>query len=179
MNENYKFTVVRGYHQDTPVPNDAKDLKLSFRLALVLPSTKPFSTVCLFDEKQFFEIVRKVISVIKCDSVVFDVDDQKKVSSLEGFESYIAIIPEDDKLPPKRTHFLISGNIVAMEETEFWAFCGGPDPYHDSWTLSFYTKIDLSLDLVTAFALALDCDPSSINLIEASTIPVRKSIWKR
>ncbi|MFX1538512.1 MAG: hypothetical protein ACFFDI_30335 [Promethearchaeota archaeon] len=46
---------------------------------------------------------------------------------------------------PSRIRFLMENSVVLWEESEMWSHIGGPSPYHDSVTLSFFTKRDLSL----------------------------------
>lgn len=45
---------------------------------------------------------------------------------------------------PSRIRFLMENIVVLWEESEMWSFAGGPSPYHDSVTLSFFSKRDLS-----------------------------------
>lgn len=40
---------------------------------------------------------------------------------------------------PSRMRFLRNGVVVLHEESEMWNLIGGPSPYHDSVTLSFFS----------------------------------------
>jgi hypothetical protein len=53
---------------------------------------------------------------------------------------------------PTRFRFACQGATLAIAESEPWAMVGGPAPYHDSVTLSFYTSIDVSAPLRTIFS---------------------------
>jgi hypothetical protein len=59
---------------------------------------------------------------------------------------------------PDRIEFRLSDTAVCIIESEFWNQVGGPAPYHDSVTLSFYTN-RLSADMVlgAARAAAQEC----------------------
>ena len=49
---------------------------------------------------------------------------------------------EDARDPPIRVYLVRGNRMVAYAETEPWALVGGPFPYHDSYTLAFYTADD-------------------------------------
>jgi len=53
---------------------------------------------------------------------------------------------------PTRFRFACHGATLAIAESEPWTTIGGPAPYHDSITLSFYTFIDISAPLRTIFS---------------------------
>jgi len=52
---------------------------------------------------------------------------------------------------PDRARFERRGEVVLWMETEFWSAAGGPAPYHDSVTLSFFSGADVSEDLEDLF----------------------------
>jgi hypothetical protein len=45
---------------------------------------------------------------------------------------------------PSRIAFSTAERIVLAEESELWSLIGGPSPYHDSVTLSFFSATELS-----------------------------------
>jgi hypothetical protein len=55
---------------------------------------------------------------------------------------------------PSRLRFERQGEVVLWMETEMWSLVGGPDPYHDSVTLSFFSKNDLNRELEELFRVA-------------------------
>jgi hypothetical protein len=52
---------------------------------------------------------------------------------------------------PSRIRFMCGDRVVLYEESEMWSHVGGPSPYHDSVTLSFFTARDISTDLEAIF----------------------------
>jgi hypothetical protein len=52
---------------------------------------------------------------------------------------------------PSRIVFSKTERIVLAEEMEFWSLIGGPSPYHDSVTLSFFSATDLNETLESIF----------------------------
>ena len=62
---------------------------------------------------------------------------------------------------PDRIEFRSNDCAVCIVESEFWSQAGGPAPYHDSVTLSFYTsRVSADLLLAAARAAAHDCGAS-------------------
>lgn len=53
---------------------------------------------------------------------------------------------------PDRFRFERSGQVVLLAESERWDLVGGPMPYHDSVTLSFFSAKDLSSELKKIFS---------------------------
>ena len=44
---------------------------------------------------------------------------------------------------PNRIVFTRDGTLMLLEQTEFWNVAGGPAPYHDSVTLSFFSELEI------------------------------------
>ena len=59
------------------------------------------------------------------------------------------LIDEEDF--PDRLRFLKGDTVLLHEESERWDLVGGPSPYHDSCTLSFFSGIDISDKLRAIF----------------------------
>ncbi len=59
---------------------------------------------------------------------------------------------------PERIELRCADRLVCSVESEFWHRVGGPSPYHDSVTLSFYSReLTPELVAVTAHAAAEAC----------------------
>lgn len=173
------ISMVNGYHKETPVSDMAITSHLPYRFAIIVYGPISLSGSILFDDVIFYKIIDKILIVLKPDRVIIMVDDQIEVSSLAELKSYMESLPAEDRMPPKMIRFLVGGETVAIEETEFWALCGGPSPYHDSWTFSFYTKERLNQAFEVACERACGVAQGSIKPIEASPTPVQKPLWKR
>jgi hypothetical protein len=59
-----------------------------------------------------------------------------------------ALLEEDF---PSRFRFLRSGQAVLHGEAEMWSLIGGPSPYHDSVTVSFFSSTPIDESLRTIF----------------------------
>ncbi len=59
------------------------------------------------------------------------------------------LISEEDF--PDRLRFLKADTVLLHAESERWDFVGGPAPYHDSCTLSFFSTNDISNELRAIF----------------------------
>lgn len=70
------------------------------------------------------------------------VHDGSEYSSLESFYQSTTTVSADGEIDyeiPEEIEFKISNTLLLVENTEFWAFIGGPYPYSDSFTFSFYS----------------------------------------
>jgi hypothetical protein len=84
---------------------------------------------------------------------------REKVISAEPLSVVLARWKTDSESPfPDRIEFRSNGYAVCIIESEFWNQVGGPSPYHDSVTLTFYsTQISTDLLLATARTAAHEC----------------------
>jgi len=180
MDTNSPIYIVNGYHPFTPIPEKAIKTKLNYRFALIL-DTYPFDVHDIyFKELLLIKILVQVSKVISYDSLLVVVDDCIEYQSIEDFSKYLSGIHEDDRQPPQRIEFRKNGNLVCIEETEFWYHCGGPAPYGDSYTLSFYTMENLSDSLQKASFIACELHGIRIDkIIQASLESIRLTWWRK
>lgn len=52
---------------------------------------------------------------------------------------------------PSRIRFITDGHTTLLAETERWSMVGGPTPYHDSVTISFFSATPMSEKLQNIF----------------------------
>ncbi len=57
----------------------------------------------------------------------------------------------NDQTFPDRFRFMAGGDTKLMAETEGWHIIGGPNPYHDSVTVSFFSAIPMGDELHRIF----------------------------
>jgi|GEM_PF-6093325 len=50
-----------------------------------------------------------------------------------------------------RIAFERDGTLVLLEQTGFWNLVGGPQPYHDSVALSFFSVLDIRSQIENSF----------------------------
>lgn len=175
-----RVILVRGYHLNTPIPAPALRANLRHRFAVVFDTED--TPEMEFDAKLFCDILHEISTQIPYDEINIELDDGLMLSSVsELLDSYSGITEseeeDEDREPPKRIRYSISGRASCHEETEFWVLCGGPPPYHDSYTFSFFTACDMSDSL--AWACRVACSGvNSLEMIDASSEPVSLSWWK-
>jgi hypothetical protein len=145
---------VRGYHPLTPVPEAALQASLTARLAVVLDTASPDHDTLHFPAEVFLSLLAAATDTVTHDAVEVQADAENRYDNLDPFAAHLRAAAEDERLPPLRVLILHRRQLVIMEETEFWAFCGGPAPYGDSFTASFYTEPATAERLEQAIAAA-------------------------
>ena len=181
---NTSVRFVKGYHEVTPVPQLAIDKHLEHRLGVILDicpeGVGHWDALYELEAQLFLGVLREISHVIDHDTLRIEVEGGMECESVDALGEHLLAIPEEDRVPPLRMHFRRKGKLVCLEETEFWSQCGGPLPYSDSDTLSFYTAEDMSELLVSVCSAA--CRRVSVavrtEVIQASVCPVHVPSWK-
>lgn len=168
------ISIVKGYHNCTRIPEAAVNEGLKYRLAIVLDTYRRDKVDMFFDEELYFKIIFRICDLIKPDQIkVFTIDD-KILDSLEAMKNNILSL-EDEHEPPKEIHFFKDGKINSCIYTEYWTFAGGPMPYSDSYTISVYTKDDISNELIVICDdVCNELNATITSFIEASSVPIVK-----
>jgi hypothetical protein len=144
---NYRcLSVVTGYHKCSAPPGVAYDAGLRRRFAIVLSSYRPDKDGMYFDADLFVRLLDGLLAVLLHDTLEIELPgDAVCLRSLDELSAIYAGCPEMERDPPSRMRIYNNGELVAIEDTEPWAYVGGPEPYHDSYTLSLYTAEDQSV----------------------------------
>jgi hypothetical protein len=141
-----QIALVAGYHPCSFPPSIAYDNGLRVRFAVILSSYRPDKDGMFFDADLFVLLTCAMLKVIPYDSLSIETGEFLRLSSLPDLVGHYADQDENDREPPDRIKISYSGRLVAVEETEAWMAVGGPAPYHDSYTFSFYTAEDRSTE---------------------------------
>ncbi len=171
--------LVKGYHDVTPVPEGVLHEGLTDRFAIILD---PFGSELEddFDVELILAVITWMSRAIEHDTFLAEIDNQRTWPSLAAFAEQWPAMPADDIIPPQRIHYKAKGSLVCLEETEYWALCGGPAPYSDSYTLSYYTRSDMSDAFEHACRGACEQIGARIGeVIAGSPTPVRPGLWRR
>lgn len=180
MTEAPSLYIVNGYHGNTPESKPAKEASFHFRFAVILGTFNPAVTYMYFQDTIFLEIVNQISEVLRCDEIRIEFDEQLVFDSIGKLSQHLADTPEGERQPPHRICFYMNGELVCIEETEFWALCGGEQPYSDSYTLSFYTEQNRSEAFLSACQRAIENSSKRIDkVIQASNVPIKIPFWKR
>lgn len=152
MTRQDRISIVTGYHADTPVPGQVTKLQFGYRFAIIFETAYPGCDSMVFTSVLFMELLDAISRQLGCDQLLIELVDDVTISSLEELGRYYADTEPDEHQPPNRILFMKKGDLICFEETEFWALCGGKLPYSDSYTISFYSPIDMAetLDRICA-----------------------------
>ena len=169
--------VVTGYHEVTDVPELARDLGFRFRFAVVLSEEYLSLDILL-------AVVREVCGAVDYDAleVQWCGDAGPGASSVEEISERIRndATWEGPERPPFRIYFRRNGQLVCLEETEFWGNAGGPWPYSDSDTLCLYTPTDMSARFQEAVTRACAlAGGRMIGPIPGESAPIQTPWWRR
>jgi hypothetical protein len=135
-----RIALVTGYHPCSFPPPTAYNAGLYERFAVVLSSFRPDKDGMFFDADLFVKFAEAIFRAIPHDSLDIEMGGGSAgLHSLPELAERYARQDEMDRDPPFRVRASCGNRLVAVEETEAWASVGGPDPYHDSFTMSFYT----------------------------------------
>lgn len=131
------------------LPGDLAKIGLTQRFAFVLETFRAGCVDAFFDAALYEGLVTVVFKVVAADTirVVISRRETREVSSSEEFHRLVFALPDAEREPFSRLFFLRASSVIAVMESQPWMQVGGPDPYHDSYTLAVFTKTDLS-DLV-------------------------------
>lgn len=138
------ITVVHGYHACTPVPSLAYKEGLNHRYAVVFETDFPESDDMIFQAECFIALMTEIEGKFECDALEIEVDEKVKYSSIRMLDLSLSQHDLSDSMPPRRILFRKNNHLLCIAETEFWAMCGGPYPYHDAYTAAFYTKENMN-----------------------------------
>ncbi len=139
--------LVSGYHAATFPPEDAYAWGLRHRFAVVLDTYRRDRADLYFDAELYLRLVPALCRAIGYDGVTIRMAGDGDFPSFDALAGHYAGQEEADRDPPERIELRQGGRCSGIVQTEAWAAVGGPAPYHDSYTLSFYTDRDRSEEL--------------------------------
>ena len=112
-------------------------------------------------------VIPKISQLIKAESVIAEYyEDQKvrflwlkKEKRISRSILWTKLMEADDHTLhhedfPHVLKFMKNGETLLIEESEIWNKIGGPAPYHDSLTLSFFSADPMDQELYTIFCEA-------------------------
>lgn len=172
--------IVRGYHQDTPISDFTIQHHLGNRFAIIFDPFQSNLEEEDFDVEFMIAILNAISNTVDYDRFLAEFDDNTQCISFNDVCNRLRAMSDVNNQVPQRIFYWKRNSCVCIEETEFWALCGGPAPYHDSYTFSFYVRDDLSESFEAACAIACQQVDGRIgNIIQASAHPIKRSFCKR
>jgi len=136
MSRGNDISLVYGFHEYSEPPGGFADEPELHRFAVIfLPGEFPE-----IDWKYCHSFYMKLLAAVSQAMEVSDVFIFTESGVASALDEFARTGPED---APCSACLKKNGRTVCIAETEFWAYCGGPPPYSDSYTVSFYTRKDL------------------------------------
>jgi len=153
--------LVSGYHQHSYPPTRAYFNGLLYRFAVVFDTYRCSKADEYFDSELFLLLVPRLCEIIGYEAIELVMPEAAK--HLKGirfnsFQNLSTFYRQQDELecqPPEWIELTKKNQLIGLGNTEFWNLLGGPDPYHDSYTVSLYTAQDRSEEFRKA--CELDC----------------------
>jgi hypothetical protein len=136
--------LVSGYHAVSYPPVAAYEAGMRHRFAVVLDTYRRDKIDMFFDSSLALLLVPALCQIIRYDQLSIRMAGGATISSIEELARHYSGLEEVDRDPPACIEVWRGGAIGAIVQTEWWSSVGGPSPYHDSYTISFYTANDHS-----------------------------------
>jgi len=171
----------KGYHRHNYPPALAHLAGLQERFAVVLDTSRHNKDHWFFDVELFLAIVEGLSNVLQPDKIRIEMEDEISYASIAKLAVAYAGLDEEDCEPPARILLSRNEELVGIEETEFWSRVGGPEIYHDSYTISFFTAEDRSVEFRTvcgAVVAKLGAKITGFHEGEPRKAPFRP-LWKK
>lgn len=171
------FRLVSGYVPEIDrLPRTALDLQLQRRVAAVLnDDNAPHSRL-------YWDLIEAIVESLRADSVTFEIDTDKEslpFTSVPLMREYVDSRPQLGR-PFNRATLYLGGRAHAFIDVEPWAACGGPFPYHDSWTFAIYRDTDDITRLRdSCYRVCAHHGTAVLEEIRGLAAPEERPRWKR
>ncbi len=143
---------VTGFDSFSAIPEAAKKAGLKYRFAVIQDTYRPDKVYIYFDENLLMSIIDFLKGFYNAQD--FQIEQRQGVAKvqLEVFLSDWNKLNSDDRNPPETIYVRKEQKIVACVATQYWKCCGGPRPYHDSYTYQLFSEDDISEKVITFLA---------------------------
>jgi len=133
-----------GYIKNIDYPNkQARKFGLERRFAFALDTYRQDQTDSFFDQTLFEVLLMSILNYIGCDKIVISHKTlgEQVINDVTELHNILFVDPKDNH-PVLFENMKIykKGTLLCLGETSFFVSCGGPYPYHDTYTLSFYVQ---------------------------------------
>ena len=162
----------RGFNENDPTPAAMRASPNLRRTALILSpfraGAKPANLRWPDCAPLYWRLVSDVSELVP-DSVLTIVDGTRRFSSRDEWlaeERKTLADPDDDPEAPARCVWNgPDGAPLVDARTEYWHCAGGPAPYSDSWTISFYSATP-ALDEAVRDAILRRCAEAGLPIVD-------------
>jgi hypothetical protein len=173
--EKTDITFVDGFDDWYTVPPAVKSAGLSHRFAVIQDTYRSDSVGMYFDEALWRRLIDFALHFSPGSYLTAIVGERAFdwISFISDWENSTA----SNREPPAYVQVFADGKFVLCMATEYWTRVGGPMPYHDSYTYSFFSAEDLSRRIMQHLREAIDAD--AWNLASQAIRAERRPVWKR
>jgi len=172
--------LVDGYHECASLPREATTNDLRWRFAVVMDTDRKDNPDWYFDFELYSHLLQEMVPLITHSEERVLTFEEQELDSLAAALAHLRGIDDGDREPFREIRLAEHGYLAALIVTEYWAFCGGPSPYSDSYTLSFFTREYLGEEFRAACCIV--CERIGAEIVRectASPTPVHSPWWKR
>jgi hypothetical protein len=142
-----------GFDQFCKIPSVIKELSFDHRFAVIQQTYRCDLPDIYFDHLLWEIILEFALQFGQTVDVRIVAHEGVPEVKSEEFVASFDKLGGMDREPPEFIIVREKGEIVLCIATEYWAHIGGPSPYHDSYTYSFYSSTDISKRII-AFLVA-------------------------
>lgn len=171
------FQFVLGTHEATPVPAAARAHGLTHRCALVQSTAAAHATELVVDPTALLVALAWLDSSHARPGVLFWDESRRQRATRGELETHYRTrdATQFDVVRAGEWRHA-DGQLAVLLATEPWAAVGGPAPYHDSYTYSFYSAEPLDQALLAALR-SNGCEPVAVLHAESATADSAASRW--
>jgi hypothetical protein len=148
------------------LPDVVKKASLTERFAVVQETYIEGCVDMFFDEPLWRSLTEFLRGKSPSRTVQVTRESERKPVSLDEFLSQWDRTPPEDQVPPYVLVAMADERPILCMVTEFWNTVGGPQPYSDSYTYSFFSKDDVGAEVMAA----LKASPSQSRWSVASEV---------
>lgn len=131
--------MVSGYlpHIDE-LPDQARRLGFHLRLAVVFETYRCDHPDMVFDAALYVSLLGAVKSALSCDRMEVLLEDGRTRMAMQTAEELTRGLDQELPEPYPRLTYFAGPEARAFVDAISWARVGGPEPYHDSYTIAFF-----------------------------------------
>jgi hypothetical protein len=164
------------------LPSELRRGGFTRRVAFVLDTFRSGNVDMYFDDGLYTALVGAMQDVVSADRMSAVLSSGKTIDLVDtaGLMRLLAQEPTAERGPLPRVLMARGDRTVCVIESEAWAETGGPEPYHDSYTIPVYSQYDLSKPIEAAVrAVCRQTGAELTSVVRGSETPVRPSILSR
>lgn len=139
-----KINIITGFDPSCPIPSNVRKAGFNHRVAVVQHTYCSDSVDMYFDQRLWERILEFALNFGKNYKVCIVQREGKSEIQPDVALSVLREAKEIEREPPEFVLVRDQQELVLCIATEYWVHVGGPAPYHDSYTYSFFSKNNIA-----------------------------------